>query len=114
MLHVTVPSGPPADVQPISKNSTSILVRWGSVDADKQNGIIQSYTVSYKALPSGSLQTKVVLPSTTQTALTGLNEDTTYSITVFANTSKGAGPEYTPALEVTTDEDSKYPRALLK
>ena len=93
------------DFQLNSKNSTSIVVQWGSVKADKQNGIIVNYTVTYTA-PNESPQTKVVSVLATQATLTYLNEHTTYSITVFASTSKGAGPA-SPTLEITTDEDSK-------
>ena len=42
-----------------------------------------------------------------QTTLTGLNEYTNYSITVFASTSKGGGNQSAPIV-VITDEDSKF------
>lgn len=74
--------------------------------AADQNGIIVSYTVTYIALPGGSEQTKVVKAPATDTTLTGLNEFTNYSITVFASTSKGGGNESEPII-VITDEDSK-------
>ena len=59
------------------------------------------------ALPAGSSQTKGVTAPANQTTLTGLNEYTNYSITVFALTSKGGGIESTPIV-VITDEDSKF------
>ena len=65
-----------------------------------------SYTVTYKALPDGSPQRKVVSAPTTQVTLTGLNEYTNYSITVFASTVKGNGNMSEPIV-VITDEDSK-------
>ena len=74
---------------------------------DNQNGIIGSYTVSYTALPNGSEQTKVVNTPANGTTLTGLNEFTNYSITVFASTSKGGGNVSEPII-VITDEDSKF------
>ena len=66
-----------------------------------------SYTVTYRALSSGSLQSKSVPTTGNQITLTGLNEYTNYNITVFASTSKGGGIESTPIL-VITDEDSKF------
>ena len=44
---------------------------------------------------------------TTQANLTGLNEYTNYSITVFASTLKGDGNVSEPII-VITDEDSKF------
>ena len=83
------------------------MVQWGDVPAADQNGIILSYTVIYIALPFGSLQTEVVNAATRQSILTGLNEYTNYSITVFASTAKGDGNVSTPII-VVTDEDSKF------
>ena len=87
-------------------SSTSILVQWGDVPAADQNGIILKYTVTYTALPHGSTQSKVVDAPATDTTLTGLNEYTNYSITVFASTVKGDGNASAPII-VITDEDSK-------
>ena len=103
----TEPNAPPADVRGHNTSSTSILVQWGEVPANDQNGIILSYTVTYKALPNGIELTKNVTAPTTQATLTDLNEYTNYSITVFAWTAKGAG-NASAAIIVITDEDSKY------
>ena len=83
------------------------MVQWGDVPAADQNGIILSYTVFYKALPSESPLVKVVNAPTRQAFLTGLNEYTNYSITVFASTYKGGGNVSVPII-VVTDEDSKF------
>jgi len=83
------------------------LVQWGDVPASDQNGVILSYTVTYKALPSGSPQTVVAIAQTTEVTLTGLNEYTNYNITVYASTVKGAGNVSEP-ITVITDQDSKY------
>ena len=88
------------------------MVQWGEVPSTDQNGIILSYTVTYKALPGGSPQTEVVNAPTRQATLTGLNEYTNYSITVFASTAKGDGNVSSPII-VITDEDSKFPWARL-
>ena len=66
-----------------------------------------SYTVTYKALPDGPEQTHYVTAPTTHATLTGLNEYTNYSITVFASTIKGDGNVSVPII-VRTDEDSKF------
>ena len=94
-------------------SSTSILVQWGDVPLADQNGIILSYTVTYKALPGGSLQTKVVDSPSNEATLTGLNEYTNYSITVSASTLKGGGNVSAPII-VITDEDSKFAVVLLR
>ena len=80
------PHAPPCNVQAHRRGSTSILVQWSNVPAANQNGVILSYTVTYKVLSDGSPQTKVVNAPTTQVTLTGLNEYTNYSITVFSST----------------------------
>ena len=101
------PNAPPSNIHGHNTSSTSILVQWDDVPAADQNGIILSYTITYKALPGGSPQTKVVNAPTRQAFLTGLNEYTNYSITVFASTSKGGGNVTAPII-VVTDEDSKF------
>ena len=90
-----------------SASSTSIFVSWGQVPFPDQNGVILSYTVTYRALPSGSSQKGNVTAPANHTTLSGLNEYTNYSITVFASTSKGGGNQSTPIV-VITDEDSKF------
>ena len=102
----TEPNAPPFNVQGHSTSSTSVLVQWNNVPAADINGVILSYTVTYEALPDGSPQTKVVSAPTTLVTLTGLNEYTNYSITVFASTIKGNGNMSEPIV-VITDEDSK-------
>ena len=106
ILPLTEPNAPPANVRGQNASSTSILVQWGDVDAADQNGVILSYTVTYRALPSGIEQTKEVDAPITQANLTGLNKYTNYSITVSASTSKGGGNASAPII-VITDEDSK-------
>ena len=103
----TEPNAPPVNVSGHNTSSTSILVQWGEVPANDQNGRILSYTVTYKALPNGIELTKNVTSPTTQSTLTNLNEYTNYSITVFAWTAKGAG-NVSAAIIVITDEDSEY------
>ena len=58
------------------------------------------------ALPDGNLQTKIVSAPTTRVTLTGLNEYTNYSITVFASNVYGNGKSSDP-ITVITDESGK-------
>ena len=96
----------PADARGHNTSSTSIFVQWRAVPPANLNGVILSYTVTYKALPDGSPQTKVVNATTTQVTLTGLNEYTNYSITVFASNVYGNGKSSDP-ITVITDESGK-------
>ena len=86
-------------------------MQWGSVPFPDQNGIILRYTVTYQELPDGSPRTRVVNTPTTEARLTGLNPNTTYSITVFASTVKGNGNISTPMV-VLTDLNRKFTQTL--
>ena len=105
------PNAPPVNVQGYNTISTSIWVGWDTVPEADQNGIILSYTVTYTALPGGSPRTAVVIAPITHVTLRGLEEYTNYSILVFASTVKGDGNASDPII-LTTDEDSKLPKAL--
>ena len=105
------PNAPPDNVQGRNTSSTSIWVDWDTVPVADQNGIILSYTVTYVALPGGIPRTAVVSAPITHVTLRGLEEYTNYSILVFAFTVKGHGNASDPII-VTTDEDSKLPKAL--
>ncbi|XP_068677575.1 receptor-type tyrosine-protein phosphatase delta-like isoform X2 [Montipora foliosa] len=101
-----VPNAPPANVTGRNTSSTSILVQWDQVPVADRNGVILTYTVTFKmALPGGSEQTRNVTAPTTNATLMSLNKYTNYSITVFASTSKGGGNKSAPII-VTTDEDT--------
>ena len=110
-FNVIGPNAPPVNVQGHNKSSTSIWVRWDTVPVADQNGIILSYTVTYMAFPGGIPITAVVSAPTTHVTLRGLEEYTNYSILVFASTVKGDGNATDPII-VTTEEDSKLPKAL--
>ena len=104
------PNAPPANVKGHNTSSTSIWVDWETVPVAYQNGIILTYTVTYRALPAGILQTAKVRAPSTQVTLRGLKKYTNYSILVFASTLKGDG-NASDQIIVTTDEDSKLPKA---
>ena len=103
------PSAAPVSLQGHNKSSTSIFVTWGQVPPSDQNGVILSYTVSYKEASIGSAQTVPVTVNepTNSTTLKDLNQYTNYSITIFASTIKGAGIVSAPIF-VITDQDSKF------
>jgi len=101
------PSASPANLRAYIRNATSIFVEWGIVPAADQNGVILSYTVTYMALPNGSPQTKLLSALTNEVILTGLNENTNYSITVFASTAMGDGNMSLPVI-VLTGYNCKY------
>ena len=67
--------------------------------------------MTYTAFTDGIPRTAVVSAPTTNVTLRGLEEYTNYSIFVFASTVKGDGNASDPII-VTTDEDSKLPKAL--
>ena len=100
------PKSPPSNVQGRNRGLNSVFVQWSNVPEVDQNGVILSYTVTYKALPDGSSQTKVVRAPTTVATLAGLKNNTNYSITVFASTVKGAGRNSAPIF-VMTGKDCK-------
>ena len=89
-----------------NSSSTSILVKWDEVPVADQNGIIETYTITYESLTENHNGNVTVNYPDHQTNLTGLREYVNYSISVFASTVKGDGPASNPVI-VTTDEDSK-------
>ena len=91
-----------------NSSSTSILVKWDEVPADKQNGIITGYTVTYHSQTENDIGSVPVGPDDRQKELTKLKEYVNYNITVFASTVKGDGPASDPVIVVRTAEDSKF------
>ena len=107
MSFITEPNAPPDNVTKLNTSSTSIVVQWDHVPPADQNGVILSYTVTYRALGDMLEKTELVPAPTRAATLTGLKKYTNYSITVFASTSKGGGNKSAPII-VITDEDSKF------
>ena len=91
-----------------SLNSKSISVTWNEVPPADQNGIITSYTITYQSQTENHNESAIAGPSDRQKELTGLREYVDYDITVRASTSKGDGPDSSPAIVVRTDQDGKY------
>ena len=90
-----------------ANNSTSILVKWDEVAADKQNGIITGYTITYKSQTENHNGNVSAGPDDRQKDLINLKEYVRYNITVFASTAEGDGPASDPVFVVRTDQDGK-------
>ena len=104
--YISEPSAAPKNVSGHNTSSTSIFVTWDDVPAADKNGIITSYNITYHSLTENhSNSTTVDFPANNVT-LRGLREFVNYSITVFASTVKGNGPESDPVI-ISTGEDSE-------
>ena len=80
---------------------------WDEVAADKQNGIITGYNITYQSQTQNDDGSVLAGPDDRQKNLTNLKEYVNYNIAVFAFTVKGNGPASEPIV-VRTDQDSKY------
>ena len=80
---------------------------WDEVPADKQNGIITGYNITYQSQTENDNGSVLAGPDDRQKDLTNLKEYVNYNITVFASTVKGNGPANDPVIVVRTDQDSK-------
>ena len=80
---------------------------WADVPADKQNGIITSYNITYQSQTENHNGNVQASSSDRQKELINLKEYVNYNITVLAFTVKGDGPPSDPAIVLRTDQDSK-------
>lgn len=109
----------PSDVTANSTSSTTIVVVWGSVPSNHQNGIVEGYKVCYAPLSSPSLpvslslrvtppECKLIPSNQTHTStLTELRKYVNYQIQVLAYTRLGDGSLSKPPITVQTFEDGK-------
>ncbi|XP_051936674.1 cell adhesion molecule DSCAML1-like [Hippocampus zosterae] len=93
------PDGPPLDMHLQAFSSTSIRVSWKPPRSDLRNGVIQSYSVSYREYdPVGRhfkwWQRQSVTATKPQESLilSGLRPSTQYSVLIKAQTNAGLGP----------------------
>ena len=105
-LFILEPSAAPLNVRGHNTSSTSIFVIWDDVPAADKNGIITSYNITYHSLTENHSNSTTVDHPDRQVTLMGLREFVNYSITVFASTVKGNGPESDP-VSIRTSEDSE-------
>ena len=105
-LVLSEPSAAPLNVRGHNTSSTSIFVKWDDVPAADKNGIITSYNITYHSLTKNHSNSTTVDHPDRQVTLMGLREFVNYSITVFASTVEGNGPESDPVL-ISTGQDSE-------
>ena len=104
-VSVLVPSAGPFNITARSTSSSSIVVSWGDVPIEHQNGIITGYRVYFKKDGSKG-KSFADDTSNKQFSKSGLDPWTFYNITVSAKTSVGEGLQ-SALLRVQTDEDGK-------
>ncbi|XP_005993866.1 receptor-type tyrosine-protein phosphatase S isoform X1 [Latimeria chalumnae] len=119
-----VPSAPPRKVEVEVLNSSAIKVLWRSPLLNKQHGQIRGYQVHYVKVENGEARglphIKDVMLSDAQwetddtaeyeMVISGLQPETTYSITVAAYTTKGDGARSKAKLVVTKGPVPGRPR----
>uniref|UniRef100_A0A8C2RMK7 protein-tyrosine-phosphatase n=1 Tax=Capra hircus TaxID=9925 RepID=A0A8C2RMK7_CAPHI len=122
-----VPSGPPRKVEVEAVNSTSVKVSWRSPVPNKQHGQIRGYQVHYVRMengePKGQPMLKDVMLADAQwefddttehdMIISGLQPETSYSLTVTAYTTKGDGARSKPKLVSTTGAVPGRPRLVI-
>ncbi|XP_075787712.1 receptor-type tyrosine-protein phosphatase delta isoform X10 [Pelodiscus sinensis] len=113
-----VPSGPPRKVEVEAVNSTSVKVSWRSPVPNKQHGQIRGYQVHYVRMENGEprgqpMLKDVMLADAQEMVISGLQPETTYSLTVTAYTTKGDGARSKPKLVSTTGAVPGKPRLVI-
>ncbi|XP_077201127.1 receptor-type tyrosine-protein phosphatase delta isoform X29 [Paroedura picta] len=123
----SIPSGPPRKVEVEAVNSTSVKVTWRSPVPNKQHGQIRGYQVHYVKMENGEPRGQPMLKDimladaqweyddTTEheMIISGLQPETTYSLTVTAYTTKGDGARSKPRLVSTTGAVPGKPRLVI-
>ncbi|XP_048358782.1 receptor-type tyrosine-protein phosphatase delta isoform X37 [Sphaerodactylus townsendi] len=123
----SIPSGPPRKVEVEAVNSTSVKVSWRSPVPNKQHGQIRGYQVHYVKMENGEPRGQPMLKDimladaqweyddTTEheMIISGLQPETTYSLTVTAYTTKGDGARSKPRLVSTTGAVPGKPRLVV-
>jgi len=98
----------PINVEANATSSTTILVRWGDVPVEHQNGQIEGFKVYYGANSRSPFQYKnIPSNSTFTTTLTELRKFVQYHVQVLAYTRLGDGALSIPPIRVQTFEDGK-------
>ncbi|XP_045518694.1 protein sidekick isoform X1 [Pieris brassicae] len=110
-----VPSSGPTDVSGNATSSTTVVVLWGDIPVQDQNGLIEGYKVCYAAVvPPPQNHKKVecqAIPSnlTHTVTLTELRKYVVYHIQVLGYTRLGDGALSDPPVTVRTFEDTPGP-----
>ncbi|XP_035016523.2 protein sidekick-1 isoform X2 [Hippoglossus stenolepis] len=105
------PEGPPLDMRMEALTPHSIKVTWKPPSADLRNGVLQSYSISYREFdPVGMQFKRWQHQSVTATrelesiVLSNLKPSTKYGVIIQAKTKAGIGPASTAPLCATLDE----------
>ncbi|XP_045886031.1 Down syndrome cell adhesion molecule homolog isoform X2 [Micropterus dolomieu] len=105
------PEGPPLDMKLEALTSHSIKVTWKPPRLDLRNGVLRSYSISYREYdPAGRQFKRWQHLSVTATRelesviLSNLNPSTKYGVLVQAKTNAGIGPASTAPLCSTLDK----------
>ncbi|XP_077201141.1 receptor-type tyrosine-protein phosphatase delta isoform X42 [Paroedura picta] len=114
----SIPSGPPRKVEVEAVNSTSVKVTWRSPVPNKQHGQIRGYQVHYVKMENGEprgqpMLKDIMLADAQEMIISGLQPETTYSLTVTAYTTKGDGARSKPRLVSTTGAVPGKPRLVI-
>ncbi|XP_050344863.1 protein sidekick isoform X1 [Nymphalis io] len=111
-----VPSSGPVGVSAKATSSTTVVVVWGDIPAQDQNGLIEGYKVCYAAVvpPPRPDQKKIechpISSNQTHTVtLTELRKYVVYQIQVLGYTRLGDGALSDPPVTVRTFEDTPGP-----
>ncbi|XP_062853368.1 protein tyrosine phosphatase receptor type Fa isoform X3 [Trichomycterus rosablanca] len=102
-----VPGAPPRRVEVEVLNSTALRVTWKSPLVQKQHGQIRGYQVIYSRVENDEPRgTPVILdvarPEAQEAFITGLQAETSFSVTVAAYTTKGDGARSKAKVVTTT------------
>ncbi|XP_071375955.1 protein sidekick-like [Centroberyx affinis] len=105
------PEGPPLDVQLEALTSRSIRVTWKPPKTEQRNGVLRSYSISYREYDAAGRQFKKwhhqSLTATRELEsiiLGNLKPSTKYSVLIQAKTNAGIGPASAAPLCSTLDE----------
>lgn len=105
----TVPSMGPISVEANATSSTTIVVKWGDIPTEHQNGQIEGFKVYYGANSRSAFQYKTIESNSTYTTtLTELRKYVQYHVQVLAYTRLGDGALSVPPVRVQTFEDGDF------
>ncbi|XP_068182006.1 cell adhesion molecule DSCAM-like [Antennarius striatus] len=107
----SAPEGPPLDMQMESLTSKSIKVTWKPPHPDLRNGVLRSYSISYREYDPAVRQFRrwqhrsvAATRELESIILSNLKPSTKYGVLVQARTNAGIGPASTAPLCSTLDE----------
>ena len=87
-----VPSEPPQNLQATKVSTNSVTLQWEAPLLPSQNGAIIGYTVQVLKEDNRTSSRYLQLSKEPSLTVNILEDDTTYSFSVAANTSIGVGP----------------------